>query len=128
MAAQHAEPKRVFLNIPYEAKFERRYLAFESENHRAQKSISDLNGTDLNIHDGTIEGVMRELCNAFVRTAERPSVPEMVANYRELRHLIPEVLRLAGTGSVFEARVFEDLSVLAAAIRRKRTQTQVGGR
>jgi hypothetical protein len=71
---------------------------------------------------------MRELCNAFVRTAERPSVPEMLATYRELRRLIPEVLRRAGTGSVFEARVFEDLSVLAAAIRRKRTQTKVGGR
>jgi hypothetical protein len=206
MAAQHAEPKRVFLNIPYDEKFERLYLAyivgvielglkpratlaipggtarldriidliqscsysvhdlsrvqldrnppatprfnmpfelglavswakrnprkhtwfvFESENRRAQKSISDLNGTDLNIHDGTVEGVMRELCNAFVRTAERPSVPEMVANYRELRRLIPAVLRRAGTGSVFEARVFEDLSVLAAAIRRKRAQAQV---
>jgi hypothetical protein len=27
MAAQHAEPERVFLNIPYDAKFERLYLA-----------------------------------------------------------------------------------------------------
>jgi hypothetical protein len=203
MAAQHAEPERVFLNIPYDAKFERLYLAyiagvvelglkpratlaipggrarldriinlihscsysvhdlsrvqmdrnppatprfnmpfelglavswakrhprkhtwfvFESENRRAQKSISDLNGTDFNIHDGTIEGVMRELCNAFVRANQRPSVPEMVSNYRELRRLIPEVLRLAGARSVFEARVFEDLSLLAAWIRKKREQ------
>jgi hypothetical protein len=28
MAAQHAEPERVFLNIPYDAKFERLYLAY----------------------------------------------------------------------------------------------------
>jgi hypothetical protein len=99
------------------------WFVFESENRRAQKSISDLNGTDFNIHGGTIEGVMRELCNAFVRTTQRPSVPEMVASYSELRRLIPEVLRRAGASSVFEARVFEDLSVLAAAIRRKRAQT-----
>jgi hypothetical protein len=65
---------------------------------------------------------MRELCNAFVRTTQRPSVPKMVATYRELRLLIPEVLRRAGTRSVFEARVFEDLSLLAAPIRSKRTQ------
>jgi hypothetical protein len=39
-----------------------------------------------------------------------------------LRRLIPEVLKRAGTRSVFEARVFEDLSLLAAAIRRKRVQ------
>jgi hypothetical protein len=98
------------------------WFVFESENRRAQKSISDLNGTDFNIHDGTIEGVMRELCNAFVRANQRPSVPEMVSNYRELRRLIPEVLRLAGARSVFEARVFEDLSLLAAWIRKKREQ------
>ena len=156
MAVQRAEANTVFLNIPYDAKFERLYLAyivglielglkpratlaipggtarlerivkliqscaysvhdlscvrmdrtppptprfnmpfelglavswarlhpwrhtwfvFESETRRAQKSISDLNGTDLNIHDGTIEGVMRELCNAFVRTSQHPTVP-----------------------------------------------------
>jgi hypothetical protein len=28
MAAQHAEPERVSLNIPYDAKFERLYLAY----------------------------------------------------------------------------------------------------
>lgn len=65
---------------------------------------------------------MRELCNAFVRANQRPSVPEMVSNYRGLRRLIPQVLGRAGTRSVFEARVFEDLSLLAAAIRRKRVQ------
>ncbi len=203
MAARRGEPGRVFLNIPYDAKFARLYLAyivgvielglqpratlaipggaarldriinliqscpysvhdlsrvqvdrtpprtprfnmpfelglavgwakrhpkkhtwfvFEAENRRAQKSISDLNGTDLNIHEGTIEGVMRELCNAFVRTAQRPGVPEMMVNYRELRRLIPAVLARAGASSVFEARVFEDLCVLAAALRRERTR------
>jgi hypothetical protein len=68
------------------------------------------------------EDVVRALCNAFVRTAERPSVPEMVPNYRELRRLIPQVLSRAGTSSVFEASVVENLSVFAAAIRRKRVQ------
>jgi hypothetical protein len=80
------------------------WFVFESENRLAQKSISDLNGTDFNIHDGTIEGVMRELCNAFVRANQRSSVPEMVSNYRELRRLTPEVLRLAGARSVFEGQ------------------------
>jgi hypothetical protein len=203
MAAQHSETQRVFLNLPYDAKFERLYLAyvvgvielglkpratlaipggkarldriidliqscsysvhdlsrvqmdrtppatprfnmpfelglavswakrkprkhtwfvFESENRRAQKSISDLNGTDLNIHDGTVEGVMRELCNAFVRVNERPSVPEMVSTYRQLRRLVPQVLSRAGAHSLFEARVFADLSLLAAAIRSKRVE------
>jgi hypothetical protein len=96
------------------------WFVFESENRRAQKSISDLNGTDLNIHDGTIEGVMRELCNAFVRTSKHPTVPEMLMTYRELRRLVPEIVRRVGAGSVFEARTFEDLCVVAAALRQKR--------
>jgi hypothetical protein len=42
------------------------WFVCESVNRRAQKSVSDLSGTDFNIHDGTAEGVMRELTNAFV--------------------------------------------------------------
>jgi len=93
------------------------WFVFESQNRRAQKSISDLNGTDLNIHDGTVEGVMRELCNAFVRRDQRPSVPEMLADYRELRRSLPRVLNRSGAKSVFEARAFDDLCAAASLIR-----------
>ena len=201
MPAQPIDPEQVFLNIPYDAKFERLYLAyiagitslalkpratlaipggtarldriidlihscaysvhdlsrvemdrmppptprfnmpfelglavgwakldperhtwfvFESKNRRAQKSISDLNGTDFNIHDGTIEGVMRELCNAFVRVSDRPSVPEMVSDYVQLRRFVPQILNRSRANSVFEARVFDDLLAAAALIRTAR--------
>ena len=115
-------PFELGLAVSWAKLYPRRHVwfVFESENRRAQKSLSDINGTDLNIHDGTIEGVMRELCNAFVRTAQRPSVPEMLATYRELRRLVPEIANRARASSVFEARIFEDLCVVAAALRRKR--------
>jgi hypothetical protein len=96
------------------------WFVFESKNRRALKSISDLNGTDLNIHDGTIEGVMRELCNAFVRTSQHPNVPDMMATYRGLRRFVPEIMRRVRADSVFTARAFEDLCVVAAALKRKR--------
>src|SRR5271166_31269 len=61
------------------------WFVFETRERRVQKSLSDLNGTDPNIHDGTVEGVMREICSAFVRTtAARPTVPEMMQIYRGL--------------------------------------------
>ena len=55
---------------------------------------------------------------------EGPAVPLPVLTQTLEGHgcLIPEVLRRAGTTSVFEARVFEDLSLLAGTIRRKRVQ------
>lgn len=92
------------------------WFVFESHTRRLQKSMSDLDGTDPNIHDGTVEGVMRELCNAFVRSrGQRPAVPAMLQTYRITSRQVPSVLQNAGTRNVFEARVFDDLCFLARA-------------
>jgi hypothetical protein len=85
----------------------------ETKKRRVQKSLSDLNGTDPNIHDGTVEGVMRELGNAFVRRGPQPTVPEMMRTYRQVVRKLDEILTKAGTSSLFEARVFKDLCFAA---------------
>jgi hypothetical protein len=94
------------------------WFVFESQERRAQKSISDLNGTDCNIHEGNEEGVMRELCNAFVRRKTRVSVPEMLELHTELKKQVPDLIRRSGAASVFEPRIFEDLLIAAAGLRR----------
>jgi hypothetical protein len=92
------------------------WFVFESRDRRVQKSLSDLNGTDANIHDGTVEGVMREICNAFVRNrAARPSVPEMMRTYRGISRKLDVIIATAGARSVFEARIFDDLCFAAKA-------------
>jgi hypothetical protein len=91
------------------------WFVFEARPHRVAKSLSDLSGTDVYIHEGTIAGVFRELCNAFVRLSRRPTVGQMWRMYREVRRNLPEILHKAGATSVFEARVFRDVSVLASA-------------
>jgi hypothetical protein len=92
------------------------WFVFESRVRRVQKSLSDLDGTDPNIHDGTVEGVMQEICNAFVRSrARRPSVPEMIQTYRGLSRKLNAITAAAGAKSVFEARIFEDLCFAAKA-------------
>jgi hypothetical protein len=95
------------------------WFVSESLERRAQKSLSDLNGTDLNIHDGSPEGVMRELCNAFVRRENRPRVPQMMDSYRALRRILPTIKRNSGTDNVFTATMFEELITTAAIIRDK---------
>jgi hypothetical protein len=57
------------------------WFVFEAIPYRVQKSLSDLNGTDPHIHNGRVQGVMRELCNAFVRPQHQPNVPEMMKTY-----------------------------------------------
>ncbi len=91
------------------------WFVFESRHRRLQKSLSDLDGTDANIHGGTVEGVMRELCNAFVRPGPQPSVPDMMRAYRRVVLRLDEVLATAGTTNLFEARVFRDLCFVAGA-------------
>lgn len=84
------------------------WFVFETINRRLSKSLSDLNGTDPNIHDGSIEGVMRELGNAFQRSSalERHSVPQMMKTYRAVARRLEEILRATRSHSPFEARVF----------------------
>lgn len=92
------------------------WFVFEARARRVQKSLSDLDGSDPNIHDGTVEGVMREICNAFVRTrAARPAVPEMMQTYRGLSRKLNVITAAAGARSVFEARIFDDLCFAAKA-------------
>jgi hypothetical protein len=84
------------------------WFVFETVHRRVSKSLSDLSGTDPNIHHGTVEGVMRELCNAFVRHSqqERYSVPAMMKTYRAASLLVEDIKRKTRAQSIFEARVF----------------------
>jgi len=121
-----SSPRTPRFNMPFElgltvtwAKLnpeQHRWFVFESRERRVQKSLSDLNGTDPNIHDGTVEGVMREVCNAFVRSrTARPDVPEMIRTYRGLSRKLDAITAAAGARSVFEARIFDDLCFAAKA-------------
>jgi hypothetical protein len=91
------------------------WLVCESKKYRINKSLSDLDGTDIYVHDGTIRGVFRELANAFVRTDRQPSVLQMDQIYRVLRSGYSNILRRAGADAPFNARVFKDVSTLAIA-------------
>jgi hypothetical protein len=95
------------------------WFTCEEDQYRPLKSISDLNGTDFHIHNGTVEGVMRELCNVFVRRRKRPTVPFMMSVYRKLRRRIPLIQYAAGAASLFEARVFDDMCIAVAKLSKR---------
>jgi hypothetical protein len=120
-------PRTPRFNMPFElglavawtrANRHHKWLVFESVKRRLAKSMSDLDGTDPYIHDGTVRGVMREVCNAFVRP-NQPTVPQMMNMYRSLRRGVPKILNNAGTTSLFTARAFSDLCLAAAGLRSK---------
>ncbi len=81
------------------------WFVMESKNYRLAKSLSDLNGTDPHIHDGRIDGVFRELGNAFRRPGKQANVQQMWRIYREVRDRIPDILKRRGALSVFQERI-----------------------
>src|SRR5580692_1878693 len=115
-----AKPRTPRFNMPFELGLsvgigKRGWIVCETVPHRIKKSLSDLDGTDVYIHGGTVQGVFRELCNAFVRNRRQPSVVEMMQIYRILRSNLAGILRKAGARDPFNARVFINLCVLASA-------------
>lgn len=91
------------------------WVVCESVRHRIHKSLSDLDGTDAYIHDGTVQGVFRELGSVFVRSSRQPTVLQMNQIYRVLRSNFKNILRKAGARDPFNARVFKELCVVAGA-------------
>jgi hypothetical protein len=95
--------------------FSHDWFVFETMPRRVPKSLSDLS-TDPYIHLGTVEGVMRELGNAFVLQSEdeRNSVTEMTKTYEQVRLRVKKIKLQTGAQSLFEARVFRLLCTTAA--------------
>ena len=88
-------------------------FVFESRRHRLSKSLSDLDGTDPYIHDGKPEGVLRELGNALYRPKSNPSFEELQAIYKDLKIGASNLKRELSTDSLFAARPFRELVMLA---------------
>jgi hypothetical protein len=91
------------------------WFVYEAQDYRILKSLSDVNGTDVYIHGGRVEGVLGQLCSSFVRADRQPTVPQMQRIYRMLKRELPKLILEAGAASPFDARVFRDLCVLASA-------------
>ena len=89
------------------------WVVFESVKRRLPKSLSDLDGTDPLIHGGTVRGVFRELSNALVKSRNNPELLHMSRIYRHLKAASPLIMKSVGTKTLFGARVFKRLVVLA---------------
>ena len=108
-----------------------RVFIFESRRYRAQRSTSDVNGIDAQIHKGTPKGIMSGLRNVFRQAANVTTVPEMLASFRALKLRLPELRRNSGSKSLFEAAVFQDLSLAAMVesqnlIARRKRDSRLG--
>jgi hypothetical protein len=119
-----ALPKTPRFNMPFELGLtvswsdmpsspEHKWFVFEAVAHRLQKSLSDLNGTDVDIHNGTVEGVLRELRNSLVRRKHQPTMLELRQIFSDLKRASSKLKREHGTSTLYDSRMFRELVVLA---------------
>lgn len=88
---------------------------FDRKKYQAQRSTSDVNGIDPQIHRGRPKDLMIGLRNIFRQPGDVTTVPEMLASYEALKQRLPKIRRNAGGGSLYGAAVFQDI-VLASLI------------
>ena len=90
-----------------------KWFVFEAKPRRIQKSMSDLDGTDVYVHKGRPSVLFSELANAFAKSERKATVQQMQRMLAGLKLELPRLTREAGTRPCFTARVFEDLRVVA---------------
>ncbi len=111
-------PRCPRFNLPFElglasaltlAGYQHRWFVFESQPFRLQKSLSDINGFDPYIHDGTPEGVLRELGNAFVTNRSHPIAEELTVMYQHLKTFAKGFKVRNGLSGLFTPYAFQAL-------------------
>jgi hypothetical protein len=85
------------------------WFVFDAVRYETQRNLSDLNETDVLVHDGTVEGVFRALMNVFVKQRRQPTIGDMMARYRRVKRELPRILRSTGTTTVFQSRALASL-------------------
>ena len=95
-----------------------RWFVLDKEPRRTQKVLSDLNGVDPYIHDGTVTGVLRGLMGIFVRRGNQPSIRDLTKRYRRLKEILPALTAKNGR-HLFELSVQRDLVLASIEYDRK---------
>ena len=73
-----------------------------------------MDGTDAHIHSGNVNGVFREICNIFVGAERHPTIQQMQSIFRDVTENLPAILAQARTNSIYTARAFKDICVVAS--------------
>lgn len=99
------------------------WYVFEANGRRAEKSLSDLKGTEIYAHGGRPRGVFRELTDVLVNEPHQPTVRDLEAIFNDLRKEAVTIKKELRRKSLFHARPFRELFIRALALARKRIPT-----
>jgi len=95
------------------------WYVFEEKQRRLNKSLSDLDGTEVYVHGGRPAGVLRGLLNALIRRRQNPTFAELKRAFAILKKSSLEIKRELGTNSLYGSRAFKELCIAAVRSAQK---------
>jgi len=93
------------------------WYILEAKRYRLLRTLSDLNGYEPHIHEGTVEGMIAALFDLFWRQGQ-PSPPEIRALYLKLRKKAVEI-KQTNNNDLFRPRAFYQLRDAAEDLARQ---------
>ena len=96
------------------------WFVVESMKFRLQKSLSDLNGFEVFVHNGTVNGLLDELTNVFVRAGYEVDVGDLAVLYRDLRKFAEALKKRPGSHDLFRPQAFFRLVIASQEFARRR--------
>lgn len=118
-------PRTPRFNMPFElglavavtlsANRQHRWFLLEQVAHRAAKSLSDISGTNVQIHDGHAPSVLKAVANALARHSHRPTLQQLRAIYADVAAKARRLKSREGWSDIFLASPFKDLRIVAGA-------------
>lgn len=91
-----------------------RWFLLEQVIHRAAKSLSDISGTNVQLHDGRAPSVLKAVSNALARHSHRPTLQQLQAIYADVAAKAHRLKSQDGWSNIFLASPFKDLRIAAA--------------
>jgi hypothetical protein len=100
------------------------FFVLEERSHRLQASLSDFNGYDPHIHEGTQEGILRCILDCFGTEGQQPSFATLKTLTRKLSRVVADLERDQGVRHPFHPYIFRQ--VVNAAVRLARAEGVIG--
>jgi hypothetical protein len=97
------------------------FFLLEEKPYRLQISLSDLNGHDPHIHDGTQAGVLRCVLDCFGTPSGAPDIATLTALTKRLAQLSSKLQRQMQVQGVFHPYLFRRITLTAAELARRQS-------
>lgn len=97
-----------------------KFLVLERQRFRLQTTLSDLNGIDPGIHNGTIKGIISCILSQLGKPQGNPSPQAVFQIHQQLWKTVPHLKKSHGRETIFSRPIFGELVGGALILTRKR--------